>query len=613
MVKSPAKYDPAAILSLLDKEEQRELVEGMNLAVADEDDLRRKVADIPVTVLMSNVVELRLPFLKMLREVGDFLKSAKIKARSSARFVMLGAKDDFKFDFGDQMQGAIAECFEKASLRKSAQETDRRLQQLVNEIQSILNRLHSLAVQRDTPQSEYYSRSPDPGNRFLAERYKRTEYEYHPADRKAVNGILEQLTELVLLCKRLSDADTSPLTHEFLRRLSLLKMNVDKKAREVNGAISYDYPPVRIQVSKQIKESVFRKLSLLKEALLAASKFNDAIGALVDFWSLELWQHRWRLYELWTLVHVMTEFTQADFDIDLSCRIHNRVWSLKFTKDRDPVAKLVSSLTTLEVYYQLYSKSSDGGNMPDIALRASNGGPYIFVLDPKHGRSYKKEAITDIATRYQKGFMAQLTVIHNYYPMDYDGECAPASHSNCLLLSDVRPGGNGVRKLHDAMRQHLQLKWRHESSIVVLFDVSGSTASSSEQLISALEDRLAKLEEKPSEGSLIVTFADGIVEKYQMGQFTSDILSRVPRRDSTNISSALVFALDRLSCLSTPRHLWIFSDGQFSLNVDDNAKRINDHQIKLEIFNSNEAKTNDLKRLASQVQEVVYSVVEPRP
>jgi hypothetical protein len=607
MPRSKAKYDSAAVLELLDKEERGILARRMKLAGDNEDELRQAVAGLSITTLMSEVVELRLPFMRMFKEVMEFLASAGVRARSSARFVVLEDEQDLKLDFGAQMQGAIAESLERASLRRSRDEIDRRLHEVVQGVDSVIGSLRPMAVRRHTPQSEFYSRSADPGDRFLAERYKRLVHEYHFADRESLRKISAQLDETVNLCVKLSKAEKNPETAGYLRSLESLQHNTTQKLAGLNVAVSHEYP-LRIQIRKQTTEAVLQKIRLLREILLAVSKFNTDVSGLVDFFNLEVWQHRWRLYELWTLAHLITTFVRADFEVDLSNRVTDGVWSLKFTKDADPVAILKGSSQALEVYYQLYSRGAARGNMPDIAIRFKDGG-YIVVADPKHGLSYDRERISEVAQRYHEDFQALLTLVHNYYPMNYDAECV-ASHSNCLLLSDVHPDGEGLRKFDHALRQFLPFAWKQEPSIVVLFDTSSSTISSAEHLHHAFEKRLGALHDAPSPESVVVFFADTIREKRRLSGMDGNAVSKIKPDGQTNIRPALDLAFETLSKLPPPRFLWIFSDGEPSLNVDSVSKTVNDQRIYLEVYDSgSSAIENDLRRLADGTEKSLYQAL----
>ncbi len=59
--------------------------------------------------------------------------------------------------------------------------------------------------------------------------------------------------------------------------------------------------------------------------------------------------------------------------------------------------------------------------MPDIALRKKDG-EFLVILDPKHGTSYGRAVLADLAKRYARAFSSNLTVIHNFYPMTYTYE-----------------------------------------------------------------------------------------------------------------------------------------------------------------------------------------------
>jgi hypothetical protein len=605
MSRPKAKWDPASILLMLDEEERRDLAHRLMLP-PELSDLRNKVASIPTTILMSQVIQIRLPFMEMMRDIADFLQSAEVKARGSARFVLLEDARDLKIEFGEQMQAAIARCFDKAELLKATDEIDRRIEQVVNGVQSILRRLHPKEIRRDTALSQSYSRSADPWDKHLAQRFKRTEYDYNPADSKTLDEIKGELESVLQICRKLSDAGQLSGTLEHLQKLTSLTRDAETKVKHVRSQCSHRWPPAAVQIKSEEKTWIVHHVQSLKELLFAVSEFSTELGTLADFFNLDLWQHRWRIYELWTLVHLVMQLSHAGFQVDLSTRVRDGVWSLKFTKDSSPVATLLSPIGKLDLYYQLYRKTREHGDMPDIALVDAGGG-YVLVADPKHGLSYSRHKLAKVATRYHESFSPSLTVIHNYYPMEYTCECVQP-YSNCLLISSVQPSGKGRAQLDQALRQHLDLPWKQEPSIVVLFDISSSTTSATTRLAAAFNERIASLENAPSGESVLVFFADGIVEKHLLSQVKINGFPTTKAHGGTSITSAMEFGIEALGRLTPPRCLWIFSDGEPSVDVAVVARRLKEEKIDLEVFECGCTSANDLRRMAEQVKGRLHEI-----
>ena len=155
-------------------------------------------------------------------------------------------------------------------------------------------------------------------------------------------------------------------------------------------------------------------------------------------------KQRWRIYELWLLVHVLAALRDSGARLCLN-GVQDGVWALHYGRAEAPVATCHLGDMPLKVYYQLHSRSEDGADMPDIAVIGTDT---IVVIDPKHGRSYTRSKVQRVLTRYAASFSAALTAIVNYYPMrSYQFELTSQGDSRWLLASGIAPASVGVQRL----------------------------------------------------------------------------------------------------------------------------------------------------------------------
>jgi hypothetical protein len=93
--------------------------------------------------------------------------------------------------------------------------------------------------------------------------------------------------------------------------------------------------------------------------------------------------------------------------------------------------------------------------MPDIAIRR-RGGAHLFVLDPKHGRTYSRPKVKDVLDRYLR-LGADVTAIVNYMEMSaYQFERIPTERGIALLAWAVAPQGRGIRPLEELLAGSLR-------------------------------------------------------------------------------------------------------------------------------------------------------------
>jgi hypothetical protein len=177
----------------------------------------------------------------------------------------------------------------------------------------------------------------------------------------------------------------------------------------------------------------------LDEGTRAAEGFRD-------FLRTEFWFQRWRVYELWLLVRVLSVLREAGG----APRLHGvdkGVWRLRYGRAHDPVATCSFPEGPLDVYYQWFRQGEEGADMPDLAVVVRDG-PALAVFDPKHGYSYTRSKVQEVLERYARSFEADLTAIVNYFPIrSYGFDLAHSAGRRWLLASAVAPGSSHARRL----------------------------------------------------------------------------------------------------------------------------------------------------------------------
>jgi hypothetical protein len=179
-----------------------------------------------------------------------------------------------------------------------------------------------------------------------------------------------------------------------------------------------------------------------------AEEMADAERAereLRDFMRTDFWYHRWRIFEIWILVKILRVLQEEGGQVRLR-DLSNGVWNLSYSRASRPAASATFSGGILDVFYQLFRMGTQGNDMPDLAVIESHG-KALIVVDPKHGRSYRRGKVQKTLARYGKGFEADLTAVVNYTPMpSYHFDDARRGLHRWLLASDIRPGSLTTRR-----------------------------------------------------------------------------------------------------------------------------------------------------------------------
>lgn len=190
-----------------------------------------------------------------------------------------------------------------------------------------------------------------------------------------------------------------------------------QRARLENAAPS----PATQHLLQQLHEISARLHTIVR----ARGRARRAARGLGDFVQSEFWASRWRLFEVWVLIRCLQTLEHTGLELEL-LDVQEDVWNLRYGRATAPIARCCTAGTTLEFFYQLFEQGESGAAMPDIALRDTQG-CYVFVVDPKHGRSHQRSSLCDVLDRYAARFHATVTAVVNYTRMSsYSYEVRPA-------------------------------------------------------------------------------------------------------------------------------------------------------------------------------------------
>ncbi|HEV3088843.1 MAG TPA: vWA domain-containing protein [Candidatus Elarobacter sp.] len=605
--------DSAALLDLLDGDERADLAEALfGARAAAPAAFERLVADTPMSELLAQIIALRLPFLHMIDEVCRFLGSRDVRSRSTAQIVALPGTE-LRFDFGPQIRELVATGMSFSSLRKHAGEIEERAAAVVFRAR-FLSGIEPTAVTHDTPASAAFAKvlAARGMNSHLREKlgYSRPDgvlhllgresvREWHPADTAALREIVEAVASAGDLAARLSADKPDGVIGQVRNRLRRISNAAQEKHADAVPRTSKRRPYAKLQIDSGRKKLLLSAVDLLKERLFAASTAAEAETALADFMALGLWKHRWRIYELWTLVRLLLLFHRLGFDLDLSRRVENGVWSLRFANDKLPIATLRSSDTLLEVFYQLHDTTEFAG-MPDIAVRRSTG-EFVVVIDPKHGTSYSRSDVAAVAATYASTFQASLTMIHNYYAMPYQAETI-STEPLSMIFSDVRPGGSTVAAWDAAIERAIPPEWiRRRRLVAAVVDVSDSMAAHAGSISAALVTRVRRAQSESLADASLVIFFSSTAQRTSKLLEVDDALEIAPMiGGGTDLMGAFQLALKTPEAAFGPFSVWLFSDGEDRFDVEEVARSLRERGAHLEVYESSLRPSGDsvLKQLA---------------
>jgi hypothetical protein len=613
-MKNQRRVQPRELLEMLDLEERILLAGQLGLTPPEnlnDSTFLGRISQFSATTLLSAIVRLRRPFIQMLQEIYQFMAREKARGRTTTRAVVLpSAQGDLQIVFDQSLQQAIATVLNSRIGSVSIDSLEQHAGELSRLVADYMRGIRGSPIRRETYLSHQMRCIPNPAMQIMARRMDTHSFVYHPKDIERVEGLYNDLKDIVDTFRRVSfeltqrdyliPIDTNTVLRHLKDAINAVKYKVWDMEAHQPSPHDIDSPHESIDENKW--EDLLEKIRIVKEEIFAACDFQSSAASICDFLNLELWRERWRVYELWILTHLLQLFQNLGFEVDISSRVTDGIWNLKFTKDTRPVALLYGGTENLEVYYQLYAKGTNKGDMPDIALKKD--GEFLVILDAKHGTSYDRVVLADLAKRYAKAFSSKLTIIHNFYPMTYTYEVV-LENPRCLIISNVAPNTEEVTKLDREIISILQSWLPQGESIVILVDVSGSTLPIRDRMTKAIKRVLSNSRRRALPGSIIMFFSDRLVKEIPLSDLRNiDDIDKVLSNSfggGTNLASALETAVKKLTSMRAPRSLLFFTDGQDSFDIVAMSERISSAGLRLWIY---EAVDSDNKTPLQELAQI---------
>lgn len=306
---------------------------------------------------------------------------------------------------------------------------------------------------RDTRLGRELKRSPDPTSQIMyralgsAARRRVTDEEVSGADLQAIAGIANALAE----CQAELERAGLP------GGVGLALAELEGRCRSLVGELE---PLVR---GRGRRTAAVGALVAEVELLIAGvralvtdlAEAERARAGVADFVRSEFWFQRWRIYELWLLARVIRCLEQAGGEVT-PLGVDGDVWRLPFGRAQEPIAAVQLGGRRVSVYYQLFelrdepaSGATKAADMPDIAVSLADPEErFLFVLDPKHGRSYDRRTVELVVNDYADAFDPDLTSVVNYYPVrSYGFDHLAGGLKPRVLASGIAPESIELRRL----------------------------------------------------------------------------------------------------------------------------------------------------------------------
>jgi hypothetical protein len=587
--------DPKDVLALLDPDE----IDALHAEHGADGAAALETRD--ASWLLQWLSRRRTPFIKMASDVCTMLTSLEASIRGNIHFVVLPEQAvELSLDFGAQMRAATATALRVSALATADLDIQGKLDAVRSSVRALVADFKPRSVTRydETGQLFRDLADIDPRHEFMAEQFRSTELEFNPADANGMERVASAAHGLQALGERLL-----PDGAEFRSALREIAALTATKAQEALAMRSWDFPPTPRALPDWQYAGAEQHLHALRRALLAGSETETASDELLDFYSLEFWKQRWRLYELWLLAQIVAWLSGLGGEICDAGRIVEGRWSLKFTRDTLPVLGFAWARQRFDLYYQYFDATGARANMPDLALRHHDGA-FVFVLDPKHGESYSRKDLNEVCLRYAKAFAPAASCVMNYFPRSNPVERL-ADNPSCTVLYGIQPDSKLLPDLIAEFNNAMQAAWRRRvaagATVVVLFDVSASTADVREvlygQLRKALHARLFDL----SPMSRALLFGDQIMAEGSIWSLMDGTLAPSGVAQGTDFDRAFADAMERLD--GTPSgEIWIFTDGQGGLSVEQWTVRIRQAGVRLRVWETGPStSTSRLFELVSAV------------
>jgi hypothetical protein len=557
---------PATVIALLDADEKKDLLKTLQI---DEQALVER-AD-PQWILQWLTVR-RGPFIKMAAAFCGLLSTLEATVSGNIRWIVLhdGIRD-LKVDFSPQLRRMVAGALSRCELAGEGMSLDERLQRLERTLCDLskslrpgpVSRLSSTGKQMQDTASRLRPGPKRARYEQLARMYIRASVEYHPVDAISLAGVVDRLEKLnVIWQRRPRQSGPSPRDSQHIQRAADVART---KLREVRGRVAMEHPLPPRTGSEAAFTHCLMEIAAAETAVIASSAFEEATNDLVDFFHLELWRQRWRLYELWALARLVRHLQSRGARLLRTNRVDRGKWSLKLSNDTSPVLSLALGDVTLDIYYQLFEKRAGRGQMPDLLVRTT-GGRDVLVIDPKHGLSFSRGDLRDVAECYAQTSSTVVSCVIDYFPRE--PQIDRVLHMpRCVVLYGVQPDHPMELALSREIDSAVQaLKEggtvRTEGvAVAALIDASRSTKTIRRRMINLAIAALSRVPFLEHASSTVMLFGGEVIGSASVEDFAQGALDTSTIADGTSFTAALKSGLEHVRRWSGPREVWMFTDG----------------------------------------------------
>ena len=271
------------------------------------------------------------------------------------------------------------------------------------------------------------------------------------------------------------------------------------------------------------------------------------VEVLLRFFELPFWKERNRLYEVWTLTHLLHLLRGVSIDLNLK----NDEWHLLYSDSREPIAWIRGHNFEIEIWYQHKLKTGliafeNAPVEPEMLFvyRGSDGKVEpLILIECKERKNYDVREIYKLSTFYRSQVGAALSVFCNYYEYSPAVGLAMSNDEPPIVLCDqFRPGSAVLAQVGQRFIEFINSKIGVFLQ-ALLVDVSGSMQG--KDILGVYRDLDKQLSSLPGSKTLSGIFAD-TVRFFEPGEFEKRLSQSLVTGGGTQFKTALSQLQDRL-------------------------------------------------------------------
>lgn len=562
---------PIKVFDLFDPEEKKAFL--TEKGIAHDDMLERFTA----SDMLVWIVRYRSTFVQMAIEISTLLTKIEASIRGNIEFILTyNDGKEVEFAFGPQIRTVLHRT---ATWNKNvAADLHEQLAATLRKVSNFCREAKTTEVERDSSISslmrEASSQHLDPFNKmkfeYAANFFRSHKTEIHPLDVALLLRVREAAMNIENRAETL--LDKNPNADAIRTKLREVRKEADQAYRRVAAYRSPELQPPRPRLAESRANHIIKDLDEIEGLIRRANRLDETEEEVLEAMALSMWKERWRLYELWVFCFICLWLVKRSDKMDLSGRIQDGRWTLKFTRDTEPVFACGASGQWIDVFYQYFEQGQDRANMPDVGVRNREAKTWIAIVDPKMGETYKTRDKVLVCLRYAKFFQAGASIIASYFP-DEASIDQLTDTAGAVICNGLRPGSsvmlsNALSFACKANGISLAIK-----RVVILADVSSSMTGSHSQMMDAIRHMASCDLSINHEESIVASFNDQWVEQVSVEKFLITP-SLSPAGGATDRDGAIRKAVELLSGASGVKEIWLFSDGEsLTVGATESAQR----------------------------------------